>query len=219
MSKEVFVITHMFKNLDHGLKSSYMDEYCAIPADTKVEDNYLDLTLSLPEIKSGAMRQEKTKIFYQVFSRPENKKWMLFINGFTSSVNLWKFQRGEFLREGYNLVVFDLLGQGNSSKPAGVKYVMEAQLEVIRALVGATVLKSQKYVLTGISAGGMIAQMYARVQQEEWYALWLLATTPKVDGSLKFLHEARLAILTNPNLDEGDKKKLISNDLMLHIFS
>ena len=219
MHKEVFVITHMFKNLDHGLKSAFIDEYCSIPEDTKVDDRYLDLTLALPEIKNDSLRQEKVKIFYQVLSRAENKKWMLFINGFTSSVNLWKFQKGEFLRQGYNLVVFDLLGQGNSSKPVGVKYVMSAQLKVIEALVDASGLGKQKYVLTGISAGGMIAQMYAKEHQQDLSALVLLATTPKVDGSLEFLNEARLAILNNPNLGEGDKKKLMSNYLMLHIFS
>ena len=217
---EIARIRTTHKNIDHGFASPFMLEYLAAPLDVSVAENRISLELDLPLLGNAfKQRHEQVDIFYKQITRPGSDKWMLLVNGFASSTKLWDYQQAYFLRNGYNLILFDLLGQGNSSKPEGVKYSIDAQVKVIETLVAATPLAAQKFILTGISAGGIISQTYALKNQEKLKALCLLASTPKVDGRLAFTQEIQRLFLNNEALCDRDKISFCAYFLMDHIFS
>lgn len=214
------VILNAHKNMDHGFASPYMIEYLTPPRDVVFKEGVFSLELDLPLLDQPAeLRHETVEIYYKTLSRPGSSKWMLLINGFASSVKLWDYQLAYFLRNGYNLVLFDLLGQGNSSKPLGVQYSIASQVTILEKLVEATPLVQAPFVLTGISAGGIIAQAYALQHQETLKALCLLATCPKVDGRLAFTQEIQRIYLSNPSLTDREKLSYCAYYLMEHIFS
>lgn len=214
------VIRNDHKNLDHGFASPYMIEYLTPPKDMVFKEDRFELELDLPLLEKPAeSKHEKVEIYYKVLSRPGSDKWMLLVNGFASSVRLWDYQLAYFLRNGYNLVLFDLLGQGNSSKPCDVENTIDAQVKILEKLVELTPLSQQKFVLTGVSAGGMIAQAYALAHQDQLKTLCLLATCPKLDGRLAFTQEIMRTYLTNPKLSDREKLSFCAYFLMDHIFS
>ena len=214
------IIRNAHKNMDHGFASPYMIEYLTPPRDVIVNEGICAAAVDLPLLdRLDAVRHEEVEIYYKTLSRPGSVKWMLLVNGFASSVKLWDYQLAYFLRCGYNLVLFDLLGQGNSSKPVGVQYSISAQVALLEKLVEVTPLGQNPFVLTGISAGGIIAQAYALEHQDTLKALCLLATCPKVDGRLAFTQEIQRIYLNNPNLSEREKLSYCAYYLMEHIFS
>lgn len=220
MSNVPNVIRSDHKNMDHGFASPYMISYLTPPPDLVLREGKVELEVDLPLLeKPEEIRQEKIEVYYKVLTRPDSQKWMLLVNGFASSVKLWDYQLAHLLRNGYNLVLFDLLGQGNSSKPAGVQYTIAAQVKILEKLVDSTPLAENKFFLTGISAGGIISQAFAIKNQDKLKALCLLATTPKVDGRLAFTQEIQRIYLKNPNLSDREKLSFCAYFLMDHIFS
>ena len=220
MSNVPHVIRNDHKNMDHGFASPYMISYLTPPPDLALKEGKVELEIDLPLLdKPQEIRRDRVEIYYKTLTRPGSDKWMLLVNGFSSSVKLWDYQLAHLLRNGYNLVLFDLLGQGNSSKPTDVQYTIAAQVKILEKLVEETPLRDQKFFLTGISAGGMIAQTYALENQEKLKALCLLATAPKVDGRLSFSQEIQRIYLQNPNLTDREKISYCAYFLMEHIFS
>lgn len=214
------IIRNDHKNMDHGFASPYMIEYLTPPKDLALKEGKVEVDVDLPLLdRPEESRHESVEIYYKVLTRPGSEKWMLLVNGFASSVKLWDYQLAHLLRSGYNLVLFDLLGQGNSSKPTGVQYTIDAQVKILEKLVETTPLGQQKFYLTGISAGGIISQSFALKNQDKLKALSLLATCPKVDGRLAFTQEIQRMYLNNPNLTDREKLSYCAYYLMEHIFS
>lgn len=208
------------KNIDHGFASPFMVDYLALPDDISISEGRVPLVVDLPLLAdAGQQRSERAEIYFKQITRPGAQKWMLLVNGFASSTKLWDYQTAFLLKNGFNLVLFDLLGQGNSSKPDGVKYTIAAQVQVLEAIVAATPLAQRKFFLTAISAGGIIGQRFALKHQDKLEALSLLATTPKVDGRLAFTQEIQRLYLGNERLSEPEKLKFCAYFLMDHIFS
>lgn len=217
---EIRRIRSEHKNIDHGFTSPFMLAYLTPPPDVSLLEGHVELEVDLPLLATPEeSRRESIRIYYKQFSRPDSKKWMLLVNGFASSTKLWDYQVSHLLKNGYNLVLFDLLGQGNSSKPDGVKYTIEAQVKAMEAIVAATPLHQGKFYLTGISAGGIISQRFAFLHQERLAALSLLATTPKVDGRLAFTQEIQRLYLGNAHLSDQEKLSFCAYFLVEHIFS
>lgn len=220
MDTNVNVIRTNHKNLDHGLASPFMLEYLSPPKDVSLQESSFQIELDLPLLTDlKQTRRENVEIYYKVVTRPDSEKWMLLVNGFASSVKLWDFQQAHFLRNGYNLVMFDLLGQGKSSRPSGLRYSIESQVKIIEKLSEVTPLLDKTFYLIGASAGGIIAQAYALKNQDRLKALCLLSTTPKVDGRLAFTQEIQRLFLNNEDLSEKDKVSFCAHFLMDHVFS
>lgn len=208
------------KNIDHGFTSPFMVEYLKPPPDCAVSEQRIAVDVELPGLADdGLMRVGKVEIYCKQMQRPGADRWMLLVNGFASSTRLWDYQVAHLLKSGYNLVLFDLLGQGHSAKPDGVKYTVASQVAVMETIVAATPLATKPFYLTGISAGGVIAQRYAVKHQEKLLALSLLATTPKVDGRLAFTQEIQRLYLANEKLSDAEKLSFCAYFLMDHIFS
>ncbi|PHV07174.1 alpha/beta hydrolase [Janthinobacterium sp. BJB412] len=72
----------------------------------------------------------------------------------------------------YRVIVPDLTGFGESSRPDGADYMPAAQAERVRALAQALGLR--RLHLGGSSMGGQIAMSYAVLHPDEVASLWLL---------------------------------------------
>lgn len=220
MAKEALIIKKNHMNLDYGMTTPHILHYLSVPKETEYTEKTLSFDLDLPLIyPENTTQKENININCQIYKMPENKNWILTVNGFASSVKLWEFQKAEFLRKGYNLVLFDLLGQGQSSKPANTKYTMDVNVQCMEKIVSETPLKDSPFILMGVSAGGMVAQHYANKHQEQLKTLVLLATASKASGLLDFSMEFNKKLLNSITINDEDKKMILSHSTMINIFS
>lgn len=97
---------------------------------------------------------------------------LLLLHGFGADKE--NFTRvAKFLTPRYHVIIPDLPGFGESSKPADANYTVAAQVERVHALVQALGLKTVH--LGGSSMGGNIAASYAAKYPTETDSIWLLA--------------------------------------------
>ena len=97
---------------------------------------------------------------------------LLLIHGFGADKD--NFTRvARFLTGKYRVIVPDLIGFGESSKPADASYIIVDQMERARAFARAVGV--EKVHLGGSSMGGFIATTWAAKHPEEVQSLWLLA--------------------------------------------
>ncbi|KAA0927251.1 alpha/beta hydrolase [Psychrobacter sp. ANT_H56B] len=96
---------------------------------------------------------------------------LLLIHGFGGNKD--NFTRIARQLESYNLIIPDLLGFGDSSKPMAADYRSEAQATRLRELLQAKGLASNIHV-GGNSMGGAISVAYAAKYPKEVKSLWLI---------------------------------------------
>jgi len=80
------------------------------------------------------------------------------VNGLTQYSELWSAYREALLARGFRVATFDLLGQGESDKPA-LFISQDDQVTALHLLIGE--LGDGPIFLSGISFGGLIALRYA----------------------------------------------------------
>jgi pimeloyl-ACP methyl ester carboxylesterase len=83
---------------------------------------------------------------------------------------MWRWQR-EALAADYQVIQYDLLGHGESAKPAG-PYLMAHMVEQIAELMAA--LNIPKATLIGFSLGGLIVRAFALAHADKTQALVIL---------------------------------------------
>nr|P24640.1 RecName: Full=Lipase 3; AltName: Full=Triacylglycerol lipase; Flags: Precursor [Moraxella sp. TA144]CAA37863.1 triacylglycerol lipase [Moraxella sp.] len=98
---------------------------------------------------------------------------LLLIHGFGGNKD--NFTRIADKLEGYHLIIPDLLGFGNSSKPMTADYRADAQATRLHELMQAKGLASNTHV-GGNSMGGAISVAYAAKYPKEIKSLWLVDT-------------------------------------------
>ena len=98
---------------------------------------------------------------------------LLLIHGFGGNKD--NFTRIADKLEGYHLIIPDLLGFGNSSKPMAADYRADAQATRLHELMQAKGLASNIHV-GGNSMGGAISVAYAAKYPKEVKSLWLIDT-------------------------------------------
>jgi pimeloyl-ACP methyl ester carboxylesterase len=97
---------------------------------------------------------------------------LLLIHGFGADKD--NFTRvSAYLTGHYRVIIPDLPGFGESSRPEGVSYEIEDQVERVRAFAGQ--LGITRMHLGGSSMGGFISAAYAAKYPDEVASLWLLA--------------------------------------------
>lgn len=110
---------------------------------------------------------------------------LLLIHGFGAEKN--NFTRvARFLTPHYRVLIPDLIGFGDSAKPADADYGYAAQVERLRAF--ARTMGATKVHLGGSSMGGGIALHWAAKYPDEVRSLWLLApagTRAAMDSELR----------------------------------
>src|SRR3569832_1624046 len=80
------------------------------------------------------------------------------VNGLTQFAELWTAYRDALVTRGFRVATFDLLGQGESDKPA-LFISQDDQVAALHLLIQE--LGSGPVFLSGISFGGLIALRYA----------------------------------------------------------
>lgn len=114
---------------------------------------------------------------------------LLLIHGFGADKD--HFTRvSAYLTDRYRVIIPDLPGFGESSKPDDVTYTIDEQVERVRAF--ARQLGIDRMDLGGNSMGGFIALTYAAKHPDEVTSLWLLApagTEAAFDSELRRLIE------------------------------
>lgn len=98
---------------------------------------------------------------------------LLLIHGFGGNKD--NFTRIAKQLEGYHLIIPDLLGFGESSKPMSADYRADAQATRLHELMQAKGMASNLHV-GGNSMGGAIAVAYAAMYPNEVKSLWLVDT-------------------------------------------
>ncbi|HCL55881.1 MAG TPA: hypothetical protein DHW82_02600 [Spirochaetia bacterium] len=216
LEKFIELRTH-HKNLFSSLRSDYLKNYLAMPRDSFYEENKLNLEYSFAKIDKNEKEKLQIEISYETYQKESNKKWAVFINGFSGSTALWMYQKGEFIRKGYNILCYDQIGQGKSSKPKGFIYDMEFHVYTLKSVIDQIGIKD--FYLIGISAGGMIAQEFAKSHQDIIKALILINTGYKITGKIKILFDFYEHFLSFPSVPDEEKLQLYFNSLVALIFS
>jgi 3-oxoadipate enol-lactonase len=127
--------------------------------------------------------------YYEVHGSGEP---LLFSHSFTSDSSMWTMQVPAF-RQRYQFITYDIRGQGKSDSPPG-EYSIDLFTEDLYQLVRH--LGLQKFILGGLSIGGMIACHFALAHQDMLQALILADTAaappdvPLIKEPAPFIHLA-----------------------------
>jgi len=93
------------------------------------------------------------RIHYKLTEGLDDSPVVVFINGLTQSTSIWTSQTNYLKDKGIRTLTFDLLGQGESSKPV-LDLNFEENADVLKSLLEQ--LKIEKAYIAGISFGGII---------------------------------------------------------------
>ena len=123
--------------------------------------------------RSGLERKEITLAdgLHMVYLEGGKGEPLMLLHGFSDDKDNFVYvARG--LVGSYRVIIPDINGFGESSRPQGVNYGATAQAERLRALAHA--LGLPKLHLGGSSMGGQIALLYAANHPAEVQSLWLI---------------------------------------------
>jgi 3-oxoadipate enol-lactonase len=116
---------------------------------------------------------QEGKVFYRLFGKGELT--LVFVHGAMGSHRLWEKQV-PFFSKRYSLLLIDVRGHGNSSKPRS-GYQMERMVEDLHMLMD--YLRIEDAVFIGSSMGGVIVQKFACKYPSRVKALVLVGTLAK----------------------------------------
>lgn len=152
----------------------------------------------MPKVKVGDIN-----IYYEIHGEGEP---LVFITGFTASIELWFRAIPVFSRE-YQLIIFDNRGAGRSDKP-DVPYTMEMMADDLAGLLDAIGIDSAH--IHGVSMGGMIAQHFTLRYPERVTSLTLSCTTCGGPHSIMADAETTSVMESLPKLtpEEGTREML-----------
>jgi abhydrolase domain-containing protein 6 len=122
---------------------------------------------------------------------PRKEKTLVMIHGFGANKDNWVRMAG-YLKDDYHLVMFDLPGHGDSSKPLSRRYDLDDQVTNVDAILGKLGIPGA--VFLGNSMGGAIAALYAARHPEKVQGLVLFSPAGiyEVESELgKALREGR----------------------------
>jgi len=120
-----------------------------------------------------------------------------FLNGLTQSVRLWSPYGEYFAACGYQVLSYDMPGQGLSAKPVlGVD--LAGQRAVLLGLLDE--LKIERTHLCGISFGGVVALSFAIEHGERLHSLVVMSAFAEVTPQMRFLGAALHEGLTEVGL-------------------
>ncbi len=121
------------------------------------------------DVKALTLASGDTLVYAE--NRNVTGKPLLLIHGFGGNKD--NFTRIADKLEGYHLIIPDLLGFGNSSKPMAADYRADAQATRLHELMQAKGLASNIHI-GGNSMGGAISVAYAAKYPNEVKSLWLI---------------------------------------------
>jgi pimeloyl-ACP methyl ester carboxylesterase len=120
---------------------------------------------------------DNKKTFYQEYGDPSNKA-MILLHGIGADHNMWKLQVQVFAEKGFYVLVPDMFGHGNSSRVDSLE--LKDWQQQINDLAEEKNLS--KFILVGVSMGGVIAQSYVVNHPDKVNALILSDTFAEVSN-------------------------------------
>src|SRR6478609_3318161 len=135
----------------------------------------------MPFLTSGRYR-----IRYEL-EGPESGPAYVLVNGLTQYAELWTAYRDALVAKEFRVATFDLLGQGQSDKPA--LFISQAdQGDALHQLIGE--LGNRPVFLSGISFGGLIALRYAITHGDRLAGLVPMSSFAELSPQLLLLGNA-----------------------------
>lgn len=132
----------------------------------------------MPTIRIGRLR-----VNYGLMGE-DGQEVIVFINGLTQTNTLWTTHQERLSKQGYRVLTYDTLGQGQSSKPVlGIR--MDDHAELLVKLLDA--LEIKQCHLCGISFGGVVAMHVAMRYPERVKSLVPMSTFAEMPGQLEQL--------------------------------
>jgi len=119
-----------------------------------------------------------------------------FLNGLTQNANLWKSYAEHFVPRGYRVLAYDMLGQGQSSKPV-IDVKLATHADTLAHLLDE--LAIDKTHLVSISFGGIVALDFAIRHGQRLHSLTAMSTFAELTPQLEFLG----AVMTQGLTDVG----------------
>ena len=119
-----------------------------------------------------------TRLYYETMGQGQP---LVFIHGLGSSTRDWEFQIPIFSRD-YQVITFDLRGQGQSDKPAGPYTIKMFAADLAGLLAGLGVKSAH---LVGISLGGAVAFQFALDYPAVVKTLTVVNSGPSLGGTLE----------------------------------
>ncbi len=131
---------------------------------------------------------------FKYFLKNPKFKTVVFIHGLGLNQDVWSWQVSLF--KNYNVLIYDLLGHGDSKDPEGeisLSMFADQLLQIINHI------KLEKFILVGFSLGSMISRKFASLHPSKVEALVLL------NSPNRLLDQERDEILERAKLlkDEG----------------
>lgn len=125
------------------------------------------------------IQYENIKLNFEYLSEFESsKKTILFLHGFTGSINDWK-DVVQKIDKRFNKTALDLIGHGKSSSPSSVNYYMaDSLVNHIEQVINH--LRLKEIILCGYSMGGRIALNFAVAKPELVKGLILESASPGI---------------------------------------
>lgn len=111
---------------------------------------------------------------------------LVFVNGLTQAAHLWGAYVPYFVERGFQVLTFDMLGQGESDKPL-LSAGFDRHASVMKSLIEK--LELENPFVAGISYGGAVALRYAILYPDQLRGLVVMGAFSEMDGRLKWIGE------------------------------
>ncbi|MDR5659261.1 alpha/beta hydrolase [Serpentinicella sp. ANB-PHB4] len=125
-------------------------------------------------------RFKNGEINYDFVGKP-GQPTIVFINGLTQRIQHWKYYRDHLNGLGYNVLLFDLMGQGASTKPTLFIDFRDNQ-KVLSGLLDH--LNLDKVYIAGVSFGGVVTLRFAIEYPERTKGILPMSTFSEMDTLL-----------------------------------
>ena len=135
-------------------------------------------------------RQNNKEVYYE-FTGNGKGPVIVFVNGLTQRVMHWKVYQEYFNKIGYQVLLFDMIGQGQSLKPALFIDFQTHEKDIALLL---DYLKVKKAYIAGISFGGAVVLRFAIDYPDRISGIIPISTFSEMDDKL---------FLVGANLYEG----------------
>lgn len=139
----------------------------------------------------------------------KDKNPIIFLHGFTGSVNDWDFVTGQ-LSENFSPIIIDLIGHGKSDSPNRVDlYESKFQIELLKYVLD--YLRIKKVILVGYSMGGRLALSFTNKYQELVEGLVLESTSFGLENENERLERVKSDEKLAEQIENSNVKDFINN--------
>lgn len=146
----------------------------------------------------------------------KDKNPIIFLHGFTGSVNDWDFVTGQ-LSENFSPIIIDLIGHGKSDSPNRVDlYESKFQIELLKYVLD--YLRIKKVILVGYSMGGRLALSFTNKYQELVEGLVLESTSFGLENENERLERVKSDEKLAEQIENSNVKDFINNWIKAPLF-